>query len=138
MIRDLIKHQFNQRLSSLGEGYYADQWKNPEFEILFDHLELKIPGNGQDENWTIKYQVEGKIQARIHTDLQNPIDPTQLMLLCTQTPLLINPDPNEIQPSEMCFQGKITLNKSQDLLYQQGLITELTGNIENGYILERR
>ncbi len=137
MIRDLISVEFNRVIEEIGLQIYADQWKNPQFQVLFQSLKLVSPSNGSDEFWHIHRLVEGTILVRFYSDESVPIDPTLIMLETTLKPLLIKPEPMTIPVDTLAFQASIVFEKCQDLMYQDGYMPQIEAKIRGGMILKR-
>ncbi len=137
MIRDLISTEFNRVMQDIGLQLYADEWKNPQFQVLFQKLKFLAPANGEDEFWEIHRLVQGTVIVRFYSDESAPIDPTLIMLETTMKPLLILPDPLSIPVDSLAFQASIAFEECQDLMYQDGYMPQIEAKIRGGMILKR-
>jgi hypothetical protein len=138
-LRQQISAKITERANEVIPNAVGDRWRNENFTVLFPGKGLNFlqPCNYIDNDWFGLANLDGDCVVRILTDENSPVDPTPLIASLFLQPIFVDPDPVNYGTGDVAFSMAWKATNIQDLI-SQPVITVISGEISNGYMLQRK
>lgn len=138
MIRQTLSAEITNLIREVLPSAVSDTWQSVDFTVFFPHLRLLLPSTSDNGDWEIIAQLQGTVTIQLRTDAATPIDPSMLMILLFEEPLVINP-PDDAIEGDYTTQLVLRLNEMRDVITESGIVTELIGTFDEQkcFVLKR-